>query len=141
MSIAYCRCCFSSNDYTGSSELCTLFLDRSGAKRATVICLSKSRFMFMAFGKFNEKVVAEMRGVIDEHGHSPSGKALGNASFDLIFPLLTFSGARAKGIYCRTDAEHPIYTHFYPRKPMAPTVRYIRKLRLPVRCLRSVPRP
>lgn len=29
---------FLSNDHTGSSELCTLFLDRTGAKRATAIC-------------------------------------------------------------------------------------------------------
>jgi hypothetical protein len=34
--------------------------------------LSKSRFLFMAAfrERFNEKVVAEMRGVIDEHGYS-----------------------------------------------------------------------
>ncbi len=29
---------FLSNDHTGSSELCTLFLDPGGAKRATAIC-------------------------------------------------------------------------------------------------------
>ena len=62
---------FLSNDHTGSSELCTLFLDADWRKEGNGYLLSKSRFLFMAAfrDRFNEKVVAEMRGVIDETGY------------------------------------------------------------------------
>ncbi len=74
---------FLSNDHTGSSELCTLFLDPEWRKEGNGYLLSKSRFMFMAAfrDKFNEKVVAEMRGVIDEHGYSPFWQSLGKRFF------------------------------------------------------------
>ncbi|EJB8561996.1 arginine N-succinyltransferase, partial [Citrobacter freundii] len=51
---------FLSNDHTGSSELCTLFLDPDWRKEGNGYLLSKSRFMFMAAfrDRFNEKVVA-----------------------------------------------------------------------------------
>lgn len=67
---------FLSNDHTGSSELCSLFLDPDWRKEGNGYLLSKSRFMFMAAfrDRFNEKVVAEMRGVIDEHGYSVLAK-------------------------------------------------------------------
>lgn len=62
---------FFSNDYIGSSELCTLFFDSDWRKEGNGYLLSKSRFMFMAVfrDKFNDKVVVEMRGVIDEYGY------------------------------------------------------------------------
>ncbi len=48
---------FLSNDHTGSSELCTLFLDPARRKEGNGYLLSKSRFMFMAAFRehFNEK--------------------------------------------------------------------------------------
>ena len=53
-----------SNDYTGCSELCTLFLnpDFRGGGNGTL--LSKARFLFMAehAHRFNDRVIAEMRG-------------------------------------------------------------------------------
>lgn len=39
---------FLSNDHTGSSELCTLFLDPDWRKEGNGYLLSKSRFLFMA---------------------------------------------------------------------------------------------
>ncbi len=48
---------FLSNDHTGSSELCTLFLDPGWRKEGNGYLLSKSRFLFMAAFRdcFNEK--------------------------------------------------------------------------------------
>ncbi|VDZ67359.1 Arginine N-succinyltransferase [Klebsiella aerogenes] len=70
---------FLSNDHTGCSELCTLFLDPAWRKEGNGYLLSKSRLLFMAGfrDRFNDKVVAEMRGVIDEHGYSPFWESLG----------------------------------------------------------------
>ena len=73
---------FLSNDHTGSSELCTLFLDPAWRKAGNGYLLSKSRFLLMAAfrDRYNEKVVAERRGVIDEHGYSPLWEKEGRAS-------------------------------------------------------------
>ncbi|STL56423.1 arginine N-succinyltransferase [Escherichia coli] len=120
---------FLSNDHTGSSELCTLFLDPDWRKEGNGYLLSKSRFMFMAAfrDKFNDKVVAEMRGVIDEHGYSPFWQSLGKRFFSMDFSRADFlCGTGAKGIYCRTDAEtSDLYPLFIPGKPRTSSVRYI----------------
>lgn len=89
---------FLSNDHTGSSELCTLFLDPKWRKEGNGYLLSKSRFMFMAAfrDKFNDKVVAEMRGVIDEHGYSPFWQSLGKRFFSMDLAALIFSAAPGK---------------------------------------------
>lgn len=78
---------FLCNDHTGASELCTLFLDPDWRKEGNGYLLSKSRFMFMAAfrDRFNEKVVAEMRGVIDETGYSPFWESLGERFFSMEF--------------------------------------------------------
>ncbi len=48
--------------------------------------------MFMAAfrDKFNDKVVAEMRGVIDEHGYSPFWQNLGKRFFSMDFSHADF---------------------------------------------------
>ncbi len=104
---------FLSNDHTGSSELCTLFLDPEWRKEGNGYLLSKSRFMFMAAfrDKFNEKVVAEMRGVIDEHGYSPFWQSLGKRFFLWISAGRIFMRYRAKSVYRRADAQT---SYLYP---------------------------
>ncbi len=89
---------FLSNDHTGSSELCTLFLDPARRKEGNGYLLSKSRFMFMAAFRehFNEKVVAEMRGVIDEHGYSPFWESLGKRFSPWSSPVPTTCGTGQK---------------------------------------------
>lgn len=131
---------FLSNDHTGSSELCTLFLDPEWRKEGNGYLLSKSRFMFMAAfrDKFNDKVVAEMRGVIDEHGYSPFWQSLGKRFFSMDFSRADFlCGTGQKAFIAELMPKHPIYTTFYPRKPRTSSVRYIRKPRLPVRYWRK----
>jgi len=58
------------NDYTGVSEICTLFLKESARKGQAGRLLSKFRFLFMAQHRqrFSNTVIAEMRGVSDEAG-------------------------------------------------------------------------
>ncbi len=131
---------FLSNDHTGSSELCTLFLDPEWRKEGNGYLLSKSRFMFMAAfrDKFNDKVVAEMRGVINEHGYSPFWQSLGKRFFSMDFSRADFlCGTGQKAFIAELMPKHPIYTHFLSRKPRTSSVRYIRKPRLPVRCWRK----
>ncbi|MCT4706254.1 arginine N-succinyltransferase [Enterobacteriaceae bacterium H11S18] len=106
---------FLSNDHTGSSELCTLFLDADWRKEGNGYLLSKSRFLFMAAfrERFNEKVVAEMRGVIDEQGHSPFWESLGNRFFSMEFSRADYlCGTGQKAFIAELMPKHPIYTDF-----------------------------
>ena len=98
---------FLSNDHTGSSELCTLFLDPQWRKEGNGYLLSKSRFLFMAAfrERFNEKVVAEMRGVIDEQGYSPFWESWANAFRHGVFPCRLPVRHRTEGFHCRPDAQ------------------------------------
>ncbi len=75
------------NDYTGFSELCTLFLDEGYRHSKNGQLLSKCRFMFLAQfpERFTEKVFAEMRGVCDENGRSPLWESLGRHFFSIDF--------------------------------------------------------
>ena len=112
---------FLSNDHTGSSELCTLFLDPEWRKEGNGYLLSKSRFMFMAAfrDKFNDKVVAEMRGVIDEHGYSPFWQSLGKRFFSMDFSRADFlCGTGQKAFIAELMPKHPdLYPLFIPGSP------------------------
>jgi arginine N-succinyltransferase len=113
---------FLSNDHTGSSELCTLFLDPAWRKEGNGYLLSKSRFMFMAAFRdhFNDKVVAEMRGVIDETGFSPFWKSLGERFFSMEFSRADYlCGTGQKAFIAELMPKHPIYTHFLSEEAQA----------------------
>ncbi|MBM6551098.1 arginine N-succinyltransferase [Marinomonas ostreistagni] len=75
------------NDYTGVSEVCTLFLQEDYRHSRNGQLLSKSRFMFLAQfpERFTEKIFAEMRGVCDEDGTSPLWESLGRQFFSIDF--------------------------------------------------------
>lgn len=106
---------FLSNDHTGSSELCTLFLDPDWRKEGNGYLLSKSRFLFMAAfrDRFNEKVEAEMRGVIDENGYSPFWESLGQRFFSMPFAKADhLCGTGQKAFIAELMPKHPIYTDF-----------------------------
>jgi arginine N-succinyltransferase len=113
---------FLSNDHTGSSELCTLFLDPAWRKEGNGYLLSKSRFLFMAAfrERFNEKVVAEMRGVIDETGYSPFWDSLGKRFFSMEFSRADYlCGTGQKAFIAELMPKHPIYTDFLSAEAQA----------------------
>ena len=101
------------NDHTGSSELCTLFLDPSRRDGKNGYLLSKSRFLFMAAfrDRFMTKVVAEMRGVSDEQGRSPFWESVGSHFFSMDFTQADFlSGTGQKAFIA--ELMHPLYVHY-----------------------------
>jgi arginine N-succinyltransferase len=63
----------------GVSEICALFLSKDYRMGGVGRLLSLSRFLFMANfpDRFQRKVMAEMRGIIDSEGRSPFWEALG----------------------------------------------------------------
>ncbi|WP_067703455.1 MULTISPECIES: arginine N-succinyltransferase [unclassified Erwinia] len=104
-----------SNDHTGSSELCTLFLDPDHRNGKNGYLLSKSRFLFMAAfrDRFMQKVVAEMRGVIDEHGHSPFWESVGSRFFSMSFSEADYlCGTGQKAFIAELMPKHPLYLDY-----------------------------
>ncbi|WGK58799.1 arginine N-succinyltransferase [Pantoea sp. SS70] len=104
-----------SNDHTGSSELCTLFLDPDYRDGKNGHLLSKSRFLFMANfrDRFMQHVVAEMRGVSDDSGHSPFWDSVGSRFFSMEFSKADFlSGTGQKAFIAELMPKHPLYIHY-----------------------------
>lgn len=102
------------NDYTGVSEICTLFLRESARKGANGRLLSKFRFLFMIEhqSRFADTVIAEMRGVSDEHGASPFWKWLDEHFFSMDFPTADYlTGIGNKVFIAELMPKYPIYVN------------------------------
>lgn len=73
--------------HSGPSEICTLYLHPQWRKTTCGRLLSLSRFLFIhAYPKrFKHEIIAEMRGVCHENGHSPFWDAVGKHFFHMEF--------------------------------------------------------
>jgi arginine N-succinyltransferase len=75
-------------DLEGSSEVGGLFLHPEVRAGGWGSLLARSRYLFIRKhrGRFGEKVLAELRGVMDEAGNAPFWDALAGRFFDMTFP-------------------------------------------------------
>ena len=108
-----------SNDYTGSSVLCSLFLRPEFRDNHAGKLLSKSRFLFMAshVQRFAAKVIAEMRGVSNSEGRSPFWEGLGRHFFSIDYTAAEhIVGKGNKSFIAELMPPHPIYTVLLPRE-------------------------
>ncbi|MBS0055211.1 arginine N-succinyltransferase [Yersinia sp. Marseille-Q3913] len=106
---------FLSNDHTGYSELCTLFLDPEYRINKNGPFLSKVRFLFIAAFRhyFSRKVIAEMRGYTDEQGRSPFWENVGRHFFSIEFAKADYlSGTGQKAFIAELMPKHPLYVDF-----------------------------
>ena len=106
---------FLSNDHTGYSELCSLFLEPDFRKNRNGSLLSKSRFLFLAefHDRFAKKIIAEMRGVSDENGLSPFWESLGRHFFSIDFSHADYlTGIGQKAFVAELMPKHPLYVTF-----------------------------
>ena len=104
-----------SNDLTGQSELCSLFLDPDYRVGKNGSVLSKCRFLFLAqFNElFSKKVIAEMRGVSDASGRSPFWDSLGRHFFSMEFGEADYlTGIGKKSFVAELMPKHPLYSSF-----------------------------
>ena len=102
------------NDYTGASEICTLFLSESHRKGRNGRFLSRMRFLFIAehAHRFADTVIAEMRGVSDEDGRSPFWAWLEEHFFSMDFPTADYlTGIGKKVFIAELMPKHPIYVN------------------------------
>ncbi|ATC84648.1 arginine N-succinyltransferase [Pseudoalteromonas agarivorans] len=110
------------NDYTGCSEICTLFLRENSRKGLTGRFLSRSRFLFMAqhSERFADTVIAEMRGVSDKDGHSPFWQWLQEHFFSIEFPKADhLVGLGDKVFISELMPKYPIYVNLLSKKAQA----------------------
>jgi arginine N-succinyltransferase len=110
------------NDYTGCSEICTLFLRERNRQGLTGRFLSRARFLFMGQhnDRFADTVIAEMRGVSDENGHSPFWQWLQEHFFSIEFPKADhLVGLGDKGFISELMPKYPIYTNLLSKKAQA----------------------
>lgn len=102
------------HDYTGVSELCTLFLREPYRKNMNGRTLSRFRMLFLAQFKqrFSDWVIAEMRGVSDENGDSPFWGWLEKHFFSMDFPKADYlSGIGDKTFITELMPRFPIYAN------------------------------
>jgi arginine N-succinyltransferase len=107
------------NDYTGSSEVCTLFLREPFRVGLNGRFLSKVRFMFMAEQpqRFAKLVIAEMRGEADENGIPPFWHWLQTNFFGMEFSKADYLiGVGKKGFIADLMPRYPIYVGLLPKE-------------------------
>lgn len=108
-----------SNDLTGASVLCSLYLSPSFRSEGIGHLLSKSRFLFIAGfrERFADKIIAEMRGVSDESGRSPFWEGLGRHFFSIEYgDAEHIVGQGNKACIAELMPKHPIYTVLLPQE-------------------------
>lgn len=110
------------NDYTGVSEICTLFLREKARNGLAGRLLSKFRFLFMAEHqeRFSDVIIAEMRGVSDENGKSPFWEWLETHFFSMDFPTADYlTGIGNKVFIAELMPKYPIYVNLLSEEAQA----------------------
>lgn len=110
------------NDFTGCSEVGSLFLRPEHRAAGVGRALAQCRYMLMATQpkRFREQVVSELRGVVSPDGASPFWEAIGRHFFRMEF-------SEADKLSATTDnqfildlmPQHPIYIDLLPEEARA----------------------
>lgn len=109
------------SEHNGPTEIGSLFLRPEYRKEGNGRLVSLSRFLFMAehVECFDSTVIAEMRGVIDEQGHSPFWDALGRHFFEIDLPTADYLSMVNKRFIADLMPKHPIYIPLLPPEAQA----------------------
>jgi arginine N-succinyltransferase len=104
--------------HDGPCEIGSLFLTPDHRKDNNGRLLSLSRFLFMAehIEYFDPIVIAEMRGVVDDHGHSPFWDAVGHHFFDIDFPKADYLSMVNKKFIADLMPKNPLYIPLLPKE-------------------------
>lgn len=128
------------NDYTGATELCTLFLREQARKNGNGKLLSKVRFMFIKEheDRFADTLLAEMRGVSDENGNSPFWKWLEEHFFSMDFPTADYlTGIGQKVFIAELMPKYPIYVNLLSKEAQAVVGQVHEKTRPAIQLLKN----
>ena len=103
-------------EHDGPSEIGSMFLHPDFRSRGAGRTLSLARFLFMAEHprSFDEVVLAEMRGVVDEHGQSAFWDAVGRHFFEVDYPQADALSLVTKRFIADLMPRHPLYIPLLP---------------------------
>ncbi len=104
-------------EHDGPCEIGSLFLHPDYRKHGNGKLLQLVRFLFMAEHRlaFESTVVSEIRGRLDERGHSPFWDCLGQHFFDIDFAEADRLSIVNKRFIADLMPDHPIYIPLLPR--------------------------
>ncbi|MGE5089000.1 MAG: arginine N-succinyltransferase [Candidatus Levyibacteriota bacterium] len=108
---------FLSNDHTGRTELCSLFLDQRYRRGRNGALLAKCRLLFIAefAHMFADKVIAELRGRIEPDGTSAFWEGLGRHFFAMEYKRADYlTGTGQKSFIAELMPRHPVYVNLLP---------------------------
>lgn len=107
------------NDFTGTTEIGSLFLLSEYRRDGIGKFLSRSRFLLLADfpQRFNDTIFAELRGWLDENNNSPFWDHLGRRFFGISFQEADFISA-VDGFQFISDLmpKYPVYLDLLPKE-------------------------
>ena len=109
-------------DLEGSSEVGGLFLHPGERAGGLGMLLARSRYLFIKLhrDRFARRVIAELRGVIDEGGGSPFWDSIAGRFFGMNFQEADeFNAAHGTGFIADLMPKTPIYTAMLPESARA----------------------
>ena len=104
-------------EHSGPGEIGSLLLAREGRGQGLGSLLSRSRFLFMAEHPdlFEETIIAELRGIVDDQGHAPFWEAIGAHFFGMDYAKADYLVVKSKKFIADLMPRHPIYVPLLPR--------------------------
>lgn len=102
--------------HAGPAEICSLFLSPEFRNSQNGRFLSLTRFLFMAEDRtfFETQVIAEMRGRVNQDGHSPFWEAVGRKFMDIDFLQADYLTMKSKKFIEELLPEEPILIDLLP---------------------------
>lgn len=100
------------NDLGGCSEVGGLFLHPGERAGGLGMLLARSRYLFIAAHRtrFGDRILAELRGIIDERGGSPFWDAIGGKFFGMSFQEADeFNAVHGNQFIADLMPKHPVY--------------------------------
>lgn len=109
-------------DLEGSTEVGGLYLHPAERSGGLGMLIARSRYLFIRNhrARFSDKILAELRGVIDEAGGSPFWDGVAGRFFGMSFQEADeFNGARGNQFIADLMPNHPVYTAMLPESARA----------------------
>lgn len=106
-------------DLEGSTEVGGLFLHPAARAGGLGLLLARSRYLFIAShrARFGDRILAELRGIIDERGGSPFWDAIGGKFFGMTFQDADeFNATHGNQFIADLMPKHPVYVAMLPEE-------------------------
>ena len=103
--------------HSGPTEICSLFLDPKYRNAQNGRFLSLSRFLYIAENEefFENEIIAEMRGKVDDNGESPFWNAVGRKFMDIDFVHADLLTLKSKKFIDELVPKYPIIANLLPQ--------------------------